>query len=76
MTCLKVAMKGEAAGVLNSYPTTAVSYDSTVETLKKRFGKKQTFIRCHVKDLLSSGKIEPNAKLLSNFLDNMKSNFG
>ena len=34
MTYLKAAMKGDAAGALDSYPTTAESYDPVVKAIK------------------------------------------
>ena len=69
MTYLKVAMKGYTAGALDSYPTTAESYDPAVKAVKKRFGKNQAIIRSHIKDLLSSGQVELNLKQLRNLLD-------
>ena len=69
MTYLKVAMKGYTAEALDSYPTTAESYDPAVKAVKKRFGKNQAIIRSHIKDLLSSGQVELNLKQLRNLLD-------
>ena len=61
-TYLKAVMKGNAAGALDSYPTTAESYNPAVKALKKRFGRNQAIIRSHIKDLLSSGQIDLNVK--------------
>ena len=69
MTYLKAAMKGVAAGALDIYPTTAESYDPAVKALKKLFGRNQTIIRSHIKDLLSSGQVDLNVKQLRNLLD-------
>ena len=69
MTYLKSAMKGDAAGALDSYPTTAESYDPAVKAVKKRFGRNQAIIRSHIKDLLSSGQVDLNVKQLRNLLD-------
>ena len=64
-------MKGEASGALDSYPTTFENYDIAIEAIKNRFGRNQAIICCHLKDLLSGGKIEPNIKQLGAFLDKM-----
>ena len=69
MTYLKAAMKRDAAGALDSYPTTAESYDPAVKAVKKRFGRNQAIIRSHIKDLLSSGQVDLNVKQLRNLLD-------
>ena len=69
MTYLKPAMKGDAAGALDSYPTTAESYDPAVKAVKKRFGRNQAIIRSHIKDLLSSSQVDLNVKQLRNLLD-------
>ena len=61
-------MKGDAAGALDGYPTTAGSYDPAVKAVKKRFGRNQTIIRSHIKDLLSSGQIDLNVMQLRNLL--------
>ena len=71
MTYLKAAMKGEASGALDSYPTTSENYDIAIEAIKKRFGRNQAIIRSHEKDLLSGGKIDPNVKQLRALLDKM-----
>ena len=69
MTYLKAALKGDAAGALDSYPTTAENYNAAVEAVKKRFGRNQAIIRSHIKDLLSSSQIDLNIKQLRNLLD-------
>ena len=64
-------MKGEASGALDSYPTTFENYDIAIEAIKNRFGRNQAIICCHLKDLLSGEKNEPNIKQLGAFLDKM-----
>ena len=71
MTYLKAAMKGEASGALDSYPTTSENYDIAIEAITKRFGRNQAVIRSHVKDLLSGGKIDPNVQQLRALLNKM-----
>ena len=71
MTYLKAAMKGDAAGAFDSYPTTAESYDPAVKAVKKLFSRNQAIIRSYIKDLLSSGQVDLNVKQLRNLLDRM-----
>ena len=68
MTYLKAAMKGDSVKALDSYPTTAESYDPAVKVVKKRFGRNQA-IRSHIKDLLSCGQVDLNVKQLRNLPD-------
>ena len=69
MSYLKSALKGAAAGALESYPTTAENYDAAVAALKKRFGRKQAIIRSHVQELLNGKKINHEPKQLRALLD-------
>ena len=69
MSYLKSALKGAAAGTLESYPTTAENYDAAVAALKKRFGRKQAIIRSHVQELLNGKKINHEPKQLRALFD-------
>ena len=62
-------MKGAAADVLNSFPTTASNYEPAVATLMKRFGKNQIIVRNHLEDLLKGQKIDNDPKQLRLLID-------
>ena len=70
-THLKEAMKGEAAGALDSFPFTVNNYEAAVNAIKKRYSRNQAIVRSHVKALLNGGTIEHNFKQLRGLLDKM-----
>ena len=69
MSYLKSALKGDAAGALNCYPTTAENYDAAVAAVEKRFGREQVIIRSQVQELLYGRKIDHEPKQLRSLLD-------
>ena len=66
---LKSAMKGSSAEVLNSFPSTAESFELAVAVLQKRYGKNQISVRNHLEDLLKGQRIDNDAKQLRSLIN-------
>ena len=64
-------MKGFAAEVLYSLPSTAKNYESAVDVLQKRYGKNQIIVRNYLEDLLKRQRIDNDAKQLRSLIDNV-----